>query len=174
MTNTGIRQYSPSRKQLAACIMYTKDVFIFILSEVKGASGTIVLRCWLVDFSFPEQRSSTIIKRCFSFSQCISGRRFLFFLPAPYPAHFDSPHFLPSFRVKKTPALHARSRWELVVKPLCWDKGPRFESGRTCVFFSLPFSFFFFYYYRFDHNCHKNNCLSRKDESFLTIEDRKS
>ena len=33
------------------------DVFIFISSEVKGASGAIVLRCWLVGYSFPEERS---------------------------------------------------------------------------------------------------------------------
>ena len=34
-------------------------------------------------------------------------------------------------------------------------------------FFSLSFSFFFFYYYFFYHSYHKNNCLSRKDESFF-------
>ena len=36
-------------------------------------------------------------------------------------------------------------------------------------FFSLSFSFFFFYYYCyfFYHSYHKNNCLSRKDESFF-------
>ena len=36
------------------------------------------------------------------------------------------------------------------------------------LFFSLSFSFFFFYYYFFFyHSYHKNNCLSRKDESFF-------
>ena len=34
------------------------DLFIFILSEVKRASGAIVLRCWLVGYSFPKEWSS--------------------------------------------------------------------------------------------------------------------
>ena len=34
-------------------------------------------------------------------------------------------------------------------------------------FFSLSFSFFFCYYYFFYHSFYKNNCLSRKDESFF-------
>ena len=89
---------------------------VFFLSEVKGASGAIILRCWLVGYSFPEQRPSTTNKGVFLIFTVFSGRRFLFSVSAPYPA----PHFLLSFRVstgafarktfarpKKTPALQA-------------------------------------------------------------------
>ena len=66
--------------------------------------------------------------------------------------------------------LFAGSRWDsprgLVVKLQCWDKGPRFDPRRRCVFFLvffLPFLLLLFFY----HSYHKNDCLSRKDESFF-------
>ena len=36
------------------------DLFIFILSEVTRASGAIVLRCWLVGYSFPKEKGSIV------------------------------------------------------------------------------------------------------------------
>ena len=84
---------------------------------MKGASGAVVLRCWLVGYSFPEQQSSATKSGVFLIFTVFLGRRFLFSLPAPYPAPFGSHYFLPSFRVsscafasktfarrKKTPA----------------------------------------------------------------------
>ena len=44
------------------------------------------------------------------------------------------------------------------------NKGPRIEPRRTSVFFpSFSFIIITFFY----HSYHKNNCLSRKDESFF-------
>ena len=62
-------------------------------------------------------------------------------------------------------------------KPLCIGsvygdgdveiKVPGSSLVKDTFFFSSSFSFFFFYYYFFYHSYHKNDCLSRKDESFF-------
>ena len=91
--------------------MYTTDVFIFILSEVKGASGTIVVRCWLVGFSFPEQRSSAIINSgCFSFSQCFRAGVFSSLFPPPTPLLLTRPIFSPLFEFQHALSQEKNSR----------------------------------------------------------------
>ena len=62
-------------------------------------------------------------------------------------------------------------------KPLCIGsvygdgdveiKVPGSSLVKDTFFFSSSFAFFFFYYYFFYHSYHKNDCLSRKDESFF-------
>ena len=48
----------------------------------------------IIGYSFPKERSRASNYRVFLIFTVFSGRRFLFSLPAPYPAPFDSPHFL--------------------------------------------------------------------------------
>ena len=70
------------------------------------------------------------------------NKRFLFSLPAPYPAPFDSPRFLPSFRVstcafgsktfarpKKTLALQARIHPSLKLR----EVSSLNKCSKTCV-----------------------------------------
>ena len=69
---------------------------------------------------FRSNGQARLIRGCFSSSQCFRAGVFSSLSPPPYPALFDSLHFLPSFRVsicafasetfarpKKTPALQA-------------------------------------------------------------------
>ena len=68
---------------------------------------------------FRKGGQAVLIRGCFSFSQCFWGRRFLFFLPAP----FDSLHFLLSFeistwRFREQKHLPARVHCRLVYRAL--------------------------------------------------------
>ena len=107
---------------LAACKMYIAHVFQFILSEVKGPFGATVLRFWFVSHSLSEGRSSGTNWGVFLIFTVFLGRRFLFFLPAP----FDSLHFLLSFEIstwrfreqKHLPARRKRVHRRLVYRAL--------------------------------------------------------
>ena len=136
---------------LAACKMYTAHVFQFILSEVKGPSGATVLRFWFVSHSLSEGRSSGTNWGVFLIFTVFLGRRFLFFLPAP----FDSLHFLLSFEIstwrfreqKHLPARRKRVHCRLVYRGLAllnWFTIIRVYLGvRTCELFHcfVPFVF---------------------------------
>ena len=57
----------------------------------KGASGAIVLRFWLVCYSFPKERSCATNLGCLLFSQCFRAGVFSSLSP---PRSFDLPRFL--------------------------------------------------------------------------------
>ena len=67
--------------------MINSSLFFFGLERLFG--------CFvIVGYSFPEERSRASNQGVFLIFTVFSGRRFLFSLPAPSPASFDSPHLL--------------------------------------------------------------------------------
>ena len=111
------RQYSPSRKQLAACIRYTTDVFIFILLEVKGASGAIVPEHFL------NSGQARLIRGCLSFSQCFRAGVFSSLSAPPTPLLLTRPIFSPLFEFQHalSRAKHSRARRKRLHCRLSWS-----------------------------------------------------
>ena len=67
---------------LAACSMSTTHVFVCLFFLSKGASSAVVLRFYLVRYSFPGEHSSTT-KGMFFISQCFQAGVFSSLSPPP-------------------------------------------------------------------------------------------